>query len=427
MESNHESYIRLLAEQARALSPDIRQWRSRLHCHPELSGQENDTMAFVCKQLDRLGIPWQRIEHGGLAATLCGRRKTGRRLVLRADMDALPVAESDRNLAGPKQAVSQVEGVSHACGHDAHSAMLLGALTLLQNCRDAWDGEIIALFEQGEETGYGVFALLRHLTRAYDGIDGCFALHVYAGLPQGTISLQPGYRMSGAVSYDVTLTGHGGHASRPDLCRNPIDCFVSICNDLTGLRMRCIDPNECLTHAVSLVQAGSSSNIIPGSLRFAGTVRFLNAETSGLPFRQALKDTVEKNAALYGCQARFQRLSGAIPGVLNDECCSELAQQTAADLFGPDWLANTPAWMASESYSLYSVLFPSVLGLLGIANDSGCGAPHHSPEFDLDGDLLYRGSACAAAYARAFLAPEFTPPPRRDSAALLAQWAERLK
>ena len=415
-----------LAEESKEMSSKIAEWRNLLHASPELSGKEENTLCFVKKQLQRLKIPYTEVERGGLIATLEGK-PGNRRLLLRADTDALPVTESEDNLAGRKAVCSEVSGVSHACGHDAHTAMLLGALELLSSRRDLWCGEIIAVFERGEETGYGVFPLLGALTEQFDGIDGCFALHVYADLPEGTISLQPGYRMSGAVSYDITLQGAGGHASRPDYCRNPIDCFVGIYQDLASFRMRCTDPNECLTYAVGLVQAGTSSNVIPNSLRFAGTARFLDAERCGLPFRAALQKIVESACSVYGCTAVYNRLSGAIPGVWNDPVCAALAERTAAALYGQQFVQQTAPWMASESLSIYNSLYSGVLGMLGIRSDAGFGAPHHSPQFDLNSEALYRGSGCIAAYALAFFDESFIPPARKDAKSELMRIAQQLK
>ena len=407
-----------------ALRGQVAQDRDHLHRSPERSGEEAQTLAWIGARLDRLGIPWRTVEHGGLVAELQGAGP-GRRLLLRADIDALPVAESPRNLTGEKRAVSGVPGVSHACGHDAHTAMLLGALQVLWEGRGAWRGELVAVFEQGEETAYGALPLLEHLTETYDGFDGCFALHVYADAPAGTLSVEPGYVMSGALSYDIELRGRGGHSARPDHCVNPIDCFVAIYQDLASVRMRCTDPGQCLTYAVGVVEAGRQSNIIPERLRFAGMARFFDAEACGAPFLEALRRCVDGNAALYGCEAEYRRIFGPAPGVYNDAVCAKLAGDCLRAALGEDAVRPAPPWMASESLAIYHRLYAGVLGFLGIRG-GGCGAPHHAPEFDLDGDRLYLGSAAFAAYALGFFDPDFTPPPRRDAAALLRQIKQTL-
>lgn len=408
-----------------ALQAQIADDRNYLHQHPECSGVEVKTLDWIARRLDELGVGWHLVEHGGLVAELRGRGP-GKRLLLRADVDALPVAESDRNCAGEKRVVSQVPGVSHACGHDAHTAMLLGALQVLAAHREEWTGQVVAVFEQGEETTFGVLPLLEALTTEFDDVDGCFALHVYADTPEGTLSVQPGYVMSGALSYDIELTGQGGHSARPDYCRNPIDCFAAIHGDLASARMRCIDPAKCLTHTVGLVQAGSRSNIIPDRLRFAGTARFFEAEACGRPFLEELKRCVAHNAAIYGCEVEYHRLSGPSPGVYNDETCAALAEGCIRAALGGEALRPSPPWMASESLSIYHRLYPGVLGFLGIRNECGCGAPHHAPEFDLRAELLYLGAAAMVAYAQAFLDPDFLPPPRRDAAALLKEIRQQM-
>ena len=169
--------------ECRALGAQIAADRDYLHAHPELSGQEEQTLAWIERRLTALGLPVDRVEHGGLVTVLDGRGP-GKRLV---------------------------EGVSHACGHDAHTAMLLSALQVLSAHREEWSGQIVAVFEQGEETSYGVIPLLEYLEDRFDGMDGCFAIHVYADAPAGTISVQPGY----AERWDSTWCSPEREATAP--------------------------------------------------------------------------------------------------------------------------------------------------------------------------------------------------------------------
>lgn len=408
-----------------ALRGQISAGRDYLHTHPELSGQEERTLAWIERRLIQMGLSAVRVDHGGLVCVLDGRGP-GKRLLLRADVDALPVPESGRNLTGPKRAVSQAKGVSHACGHDAHTVMLLAALQVLAAHRGDWEGQVVAVFEQGEETSYGVIPLLEYLEEHFDGMDGCFALHVYAGAPEGTLSVQPGYVMCGAAGFDVVLTGKGGHSSRPDLCNNPVDCFVSIYNDLAAVRMRHTDPNDCLTYAVGLLQGGSKSNVIPDSLRFSCLARFFNEDTCGRPFMEAAKAIVEKDAQIYDCGVQYNYIMEPVPGVYNDGACAALAQRSLRRTLGEAAVVPAAPWMASESLSVYHAMYRGVLAFLGIGDGQGYGAPHHSAQFDLNPDSLYLGAAAMVSYALDFLDPGFVPPPQKPAGRVLARFKKEL-
>lgn len=391
--------------------------RAHLHRNPELSGREFETLRYVRGELDRLGVPWEEIPDGGLLGRLKGRAP-GRKLLLRSDLDALGIQEDPENLAGPKALVSRVDGVCHACGHDAHTAMLLTAAKVLAAHRDEWDGEILLLFERGEETSFGVFPILLHLRAHEPDLDGVCAVHVLADLEAGRLSANPGPVMTGAVCFDVTLHGQGGHSSRPDRCNHPLDCFAAIYQAMAALRQRYVTPYECLTYTVGLLQAGSKSNIIPESLRFAGLARFFDMEACGAPFRREFEHIVASCCATYRCTAEYGYLTGPTIPVINHPDCAAMAQRAVSACLGPDALAAAEPWMASESMAFYNYFYPGVLLFLGIRDrEKGMGAEHHNGKFDLDSGLLWRGAAAEVAYALEFLnggAPiSFTPPDRR--------------
>lgn len=411
--------------ECQAMSKQIAEDRNYLHMHPELSGKEVETLHWIKERLDLMGIEYEQIEGGGIAALLKGRT-SGKRLLLRADIDALPVLENEQNLCDFKGAVSKTAGVSHACGHDAHTAMLLAALKVLFQNRQEWSGEIVAVFEQGEESACGVVAVLEYLVKRFDGIDGCFAIHVNASIPEGKISARSGYVMCGALGVDVELSGSGGHSSRPDLCNNPTDCFVSIYNDIASIRMRHTHPEECLTHAICLLQGGSKTNIIPDKLQFSCMARFFREDVCGRPFLEALKKIIEKDAQIYDCVVKYNYIMEPTPSVYNDEVCAELANKCLKRSLGEDAVIKAEPWMASETYSLYTLMYSGVLAFLGIQNDIGCGAPHHSAEFDLNADMLYKGTTAFVSYAINFLDSSFSSPPRKPACEVLAQLKKTL-
>lgn len=391
-----------LIKECELAAEKVQKERAYLHMHPELSGEEFETLEYIKGRLSGMGLPFEEIENGGILAWL-DSGQPGKTLLLRADIDALPVDESGDNLKKAKEAVSCRKGVSHACGHDAHTAMLLNALEILAGHRDELKGKIAALFERGEETAYGISAILKYLIENKIRPDGCFAIHVNAAVPEGKISVESGNVMCGAFGFDVSLIGRGGHSSRPDLSNNPVDCFVSIYNDLNGVRMRYTDPSECLTWAVGLLQGGDKSNVIPEKVRFSCLGRFFDVKKTADPFlKQALK-IVEKDAEIYDCRTEYGWIMKPTPSVHNHEMLSGLAGKWFNDYLGGDFVTHAEPWMASESYSFFSIMYPSVLAFLGIKNDRGCGAEHHTPEFDLNGEILYKGVEAFTVYSVCFL------------------------
>ncbi len=376
--------------------------RRYLHARPELSGREHATIRYIKNQLDILGIPWAEVEQGGLLGFL-GQPGGGEPTVLlRADVDALPIPESERNLCAQKPSVSFNAGVSHTCGHDMHTATLLGAARLLKEW-PTLPGSVILCFERGEEQCTGVEAVLRYLEDQPYTIDACYAAHVRADLDTGFVAAQPGVVMAGGGGFEVTLRGKEGHGSRPDLANNPIDCFAAFYGALQSLRLREADPFSALTYSVGELRAGKGGNVIPEALRFAGTMRSLDITGAGDRFVAAFRRLLEGAAAAYGCREEL-RFSRPLYEVRNNAACAGLVRQVVRGTLGKDALATLPPWMASESMGLYLKLWPGVLAFVGIRNEKkGTGANHHSAAFDSDEDALAIGCAVMAGFAREFI------------------------
>lgn len=401
-----------ILKEAAGLKSEIANNRNRLHENPELSGKEEMTLRWLKGKLDGMEVSYTTVQEGGIVAVIHGKAP-GKRILLRADIDALPVQENESNLSKHKTVVSSKENVSHACGHDAHTAMLLGALQVLSQNREQFCGEVVAVFEQGEEAACGVFAILDYLTKNFDGIDGCFAIHVNAEVEEGRLSVMPGYVMGGAFGFDVNLRGKGGHSARPDYCNNPIDCFAGIYTGLSGLRMRYSDPDECLTYAVSILEAGNKVNVIPGELRFAFMGRFFDRDSCGKRAFHQAKKIIEGNASIYGCLVDYNYVMEPTIGLYNSPPCTMLAGDCFSRDLGSGILTKAKPWMASETMSMYHALYHGVMAFLGIKNSSGCGAPHHSPEFDMDEKLLYIGTEAFLSYTLAFLSDDYNAPERK--------------
>ena len=380
---------------------DDRRW---LHEHPELSGQESQTMDYIVSKLEGMGLGIHIIPGGGVIGVL-NERAEGPCVLLRADCDALPVTECAENLTQRRRCVSQNPGVMHACGHDAHMAMLLGAARALSARRDEVPGCVLFVFERGEETGGKGF--LEHLLPYIDekfSVGACYATHVRWDIPAGKIAVLDGTAMAGAFGFDITLCGRGGHGSRPDLAVSPIDCFTAIHQQLLALRMRAVEPEKVLTFSLGLLQAGEQGNVIPDTLRFAGTVRTYDTAVSGERFAQEMKRVIEGTCAAQGCEAEYTHFSKPLYEVRNCAAAAARAKQAIARNVGMLALTTCAPWMASESMSAYLKLWPGVLTFTGIRNEKlGCGANHHTPQFDVDEAAMLPGAAAACAFALDFL------------------------
>lgn len=384
-----------------------RRW---LHEHPELSGQETQTMNYILSALEALGLGIHIIPNGGVIGTLNGKAE-GPCVLLRADCDALPVPESPENLKTARCCVSQHPGVMHACGHDAHMAMLLAAARALAEHKEEVPGCVLFVFERGEEKGGKGFLenLLPYIEEKFD-VGACYATHVRWDIPAGKIAVLDGAAMAGAFGFDVTIHGHGGHGSRPDLAASPIDCFSAIHQQLLALRMRAVGPDKVLTYSLGLVQAGEQGNVIPDDLRFAGTVRTYDTAGAGERFAAEMKQIIDHTCAAHGCEAEYTHFTKPLYETHNDPGAAARARQAIAKNVGPLSLTACPPWMASESMSAYLKLWPGVLAFTGVKNEKlGAGANHHTPQFDIDEAAMLPGAAAACAFALDFLAnrPDF--------------------
>lgn len=378
--------------------------RRHLHENPELSGQETNTLEYIRGELTRMGIPYTDVNNGGILGFIEGKQP-GKTLLLRADMDALPIAENPQNLAGPKACVSHVSGVSHACGHDCHTAMLLAEADILNSHREEFFGRVILCFEQGEEGTGNMKYILRYLEETNPiRIDGCYGAHVRWDMDTGTISAEPGPVMAGAYGFEVRIIGVGGHGSRPDLAVSPISCFHAIYGALESLRMREISPYAGLSFSIGKLISGSVMNVIPEDLVFAGTIRTFQVEEAGEVFIREFKRILECETELYHCRYEIIRLNKPLYEVYNNEDCSRIAKRAVKRCLGEEPLVCAQPWMASESMNMLLKLYPGVLAFVGIRNEKlGSGANHHTPEFDVDERGLISGTAAAVAFAIEFL------------------------
>lgn len=386
---------------AKEIEEEVIHIRRELHEHPEVSMQEFRTIKVVTKNLENIGVDYEIIPYGGVIGTIEGKQP-GKTIILRADLDALPMKEEAMNLNQKKVVVSKTDKAAHTCGHDGHTAMLLGAAKILASHRSEIKGKIILAFEQGEEIGGGIYRLLKRLVEI--GADGVWGIHFKSDLAAGKISVEPGPRMSAVSIYNVKITGKSGHGSRPDLANSPIDCFHDIYHQLQSMRLRKLDPFQPITYSVGKLVSGTAVNIIPETLEFGGTIRYLHFEQGKAmieEFKKIIETTCEKNGFTYEYVNKPKAID--LP-VYNQEQCAAIAEKAIEKALGKDIATSHPMWMASEPFAFYQRYFPGVFAFLGVKNDEkGIGAEHHHPFFDLDEDVFKLGVAATVQYAIDFL------------------------
>ncbi len=388
-----------IAEKFQDYMVEIRRY---LHENPELTGKEYNTVAYIRSKLDEMGMEYTEIENGGILAFLRGK-EPGKTVLLRADCDALPIIEKD-NLKGCRKVWSKNPGVMHACGHDGHTACLLGACRILQERQDEIKGTVIFLFERGEEGGDNIRYMFKYMEDNGIVPDSCFGLHTSPLLPTGTVCVNDHGVNASAMLFDITIEGKGGHGSRPDRSNSPIDCFTAIYNRLESIRLTKIDPYMPLTYTIGMLQAGVQANVIPQTLRFAGTMRTYDRETAGMVFHREFKKAVDGICAAYDCVPTYNRYTLPSLANINDTEYAAFAREVFALEFGADHVGQMEPSMGSESYAMYTKQWNGCFANLGVhCEEKGTGANGHNENYDLDEDCLKYGAACHASYALAFL------------------------
>lgn len=377
--------------------------RRHLHTYPELSGQETKTIQYIAEILKSIGVQPEVIPDGGILACIHGEKATSPApvLLMRADCDALPVEEQPHT-GIPRVCSSQNSGVCHACGHDVHSAVLLTAAKVLQESRQELLGDIVLLIERSEEIPFNkcLLRLMESLENRRQRIDGVWGMHC-APTPAGTIQLNSHSVMAGTLFFHYTLTGKGGHGSRPDLSVSPIDCFAAIHTALQRIPSR-YSPFLPVTLSVTQVQAGNTNNVIPQTLTFGGTARFFDSEQVGFPLQSEIHRTVQEISSVYGCQASGNASSPFLP-LQNHPACVEIARKAFQPVFGNRVTEGLPS-MVSETFATLAARYPAVFIHYGISNPAkGIIAGLHHPEFDADESVLTDAAGAAAIYAQSFL------------------------
>ena len=386
------SYQQILAD-ARSHSDWIVGIRRQLHRHPELMYEEVKTSQLVRDTLDELGIAYQSgIAETGVMATL----GTGESpcVALRADMDALPILEET-----DVPFRSEVDGKMHACGHDCHTAMLLGAAKLLREHEAELPGTVRLLFQPAEEGGAGGKRMREEGVLENPNVERIFGLHVWPELATGTIGSRTGTFLAAAGEVDITIRGKGGHAAMPHHCIDPVVTSAKIITELQTIISRNLDPLDSGVISITKVHAGEAYNVIPETVHLAGTIRALTMDRFRW-LRERVQSLVTQVAAANDCEATIEFPGNPYPPTVNDGAVWNTVQDFASELLGREAVQEIPPVMGGEDFAFYTEQVPGCFVGLGTRNEeTGCTHQVHHPLFKPDEDALPIGSALHVCFA----------------------------
>lgn len=379
--------------------------RNYLHENPEVSDKEYQTAEYLKKECEKLGLIVEDAANTTGFTALLDTGRPGKTLGIRTDIDALPIAENTNNLKYPKEVVSKVDGVSHACGHDSHMATLLTTARILTGLKDELSGKIYFIFEEGEETGGGIDAMVDHLRDK--GLDACYGNHQSPFLPVGKISIVKGPSHAGCAGVEFDVIGKGGHGSRPDKCINPLTATASIVNALTTAWVNQLDLKNTVTFGLGAINGGAASNVIPDSCNVKGTLRFFD-DKAGEDALEVLKSVTTDVARAHKCEVEFSDYTRIVAyPTINDPEVSRNAIKSLKDIY-PDAFVEGKPTFGSESFFGYQRLCPSVYTRYGVGNeDAGIAAGAHTPEFDLDPEGIKYAVGLQVKFATDFLEGAF--------------------
>lgn len=370
-------------------------FRRDLHAHPELPWEEQRTTQKVAHALEQLGIRYRLTTPTGIVAEIQGARP-GKTVALRADMDALPILELSDDLSYK----SRSPGKMHACGHDAHTAMLLSAAAALQSVRDQLPGNVRLIFQPAEEIAEGAREMVRQ--GAMEGVDNVFGIHIWSQMPSGKVSCKVGSSFASADLLRVTFKGRGGHGSMPEACVDAAVVASSFVMNLQAIVSRETAAQDSAVVTIGKMEVGTRFNVIAENAVLDGTVRCFTLET-----RERLKAAIERyaahTAAVYGASARVEYTYGTLP-VINEERSAQLAQSVVRDAFGDTELITERPTTGGEDFSFYMEEAPGCFALVGCGNpEKGTDFAHHHGCFNIDEDAMAVGAELYAQYAWRYL------------------------
>lgn len=379
-----------LLDKAKSIQEQIVAWRRDIHMNPELGFEEQRTSRLVADTLREMGI---EAEVGvGITGVVghIGDGDSGPRIGIRADMDALPIQE-----ANDVPYKSQVAGKMHACGHDAHTAMLLGVAKILNEMPDRPAGEIRLLFQPSEERWddelkSGATRMIDD--KALEGLDAVIALHVASEKPSGTVEITGGQVAAAVDTFYATIKGVGCHGAMPHTGIDPIWISSQVINAIQAIRARRTDPTSASVVTIGSIHGGSAPNVIPNEVSFSGTIRSFTDE-----IRSQLHEELEKAfevARVFGGDYEL-KIERGYPAMINDHQVADLILGVAREAIGEENAGTGVPMMGAEDFSYMTQAAPGAMFMLGVKKDE-MHRPHHSPVFDIDENPLHIGTAVLA-------------------------------
>ena len=371
---------------AKAYAAEFIAVRRHLHAHPELSYQEFETSLFVQEQLRVMGIGFEQKATTGLVALIEGKDPSSRVIALRADMDALQIQEENQ-----VPYCSLNEGVMHACGHDVHTSILLGAAKILQETKDQWSGTVKLLFQPGEEKNPGGASfMIRDGALQNPSPSGIIALHVHPGLPVGKLSFRKGRVMASADEIYITIKGKGGHAAAPHLTADTILIASQLIVSLQQIISRNNNPLSPSVLSICSIQGGHTTNVIPSEVKLKGTFRAMDEA-----WRFKAHELITKQAIglVESMGAEIDLLIDiGYPTVDNDPAFTGANWQLADTYMGKENVEETEMRMGAEDFGYYTQQIPGCFFRLGVRNEAK-GIIHnvHTPKFDIDENAIETG------------------------------------
>ncbi|MFD1361897.1 amidohydrolase [Lentibacillus salinarum] len=381
-------------DMAKEMDEELIDFRRKLHRDPELSEEEFKTQEKIIEKLEAFGIAYEKVGKTSTIATIKGKGP-GKTVALRGDIDALPIQE-DLGL----DFESKNEGVMHACGHDGHATMALGAAKILQDMKYEFNGEVRVFFQEAEETFKGAEKIVAD--GGMKGVDAVFGTHNYPTLPSGTFFAGAGDMLSGCDTIYVTFTGESGHGGTPQLGKDSFTPGAQFALDLQHIIAKNTDSRTPVVLNVGRFTSGSKANIVPRETSIDISMRYFDMETREV-VHESIKRHAKALADMYEIDADVTIEQSTLP-TINDEKLADIAANAGKTVFGEDQFRKMDRVMNSEDFSYYTEEAPGVYGIIGAYNEAkGTVYSPHNDRYQLDESILVLGTAWHVAFATAFL------------------------